>query len=100
MNDAVALRCPSVEPELMTSDSAAVMLRTLKSPVASVALRIAAVTGSVELGAAPALVLTLHVRAFPATENARDRFWTEPAIPIGSPISASDARWLVNAVFP
>jgi hypothetical protein len=50
------------------------MLRTLKSPEAAVTLRIAAETGSVALGAAPARVFTLHVSALAATEKTSDRF--------------------------
>src|SRR5258706_2805883 len=95
----VAFKCQSVDPELITKDNAAVILRTLKSPVASVALRMATETGSVAEAVAPARVLTLHVKALEATEKASERFWTAPGRPIGSPISARDARIEVNQVF-
>src|SRR5256885_1246809 len=99
MFPATAFECPRVEPELITSDRAPVILRMLKSPVARVTLRIAQEIGSAAAAVAPARVLTLQVRALDATVKASDRFWIAPGLAVGSPISARAARRLVIAVF-
>jgi hypothetical protein len=87
---------PSVEPELTTSEAAACTLRTLKSPVATVAF-LNGTTASEDLpevavASAPARSLSAMVSALPATESASDRFCRTPNLPSGSPIEASASR--------
>jgi hypothetical protein len=93
---------PSVEPELTTSECAALIERTLKSPVATVTLRKGTSASEdlpeVATGSAPARSFTAMVSALPATESVSERFCTTPNLASGSPCCASASRVLISAV--